>query len=473
MNRLLIMEKEMKSSRNSFLTKRLSQGKSHSSFFGGVRSFGIDTTKAIELNLRNQAERWGSYKSKILVLLKLPANTEVGTSTFAEAVAEYQRKKKIPAGKYFGTLGGKTWTSMRIDLGLGDTVNVGSKIEEDFKRSIENIIKEYPSTKITSSGRRSVDKQMYFVKKRPTEYPATLRKVFKDFNLDQSKINNNEFLKTVYNGRDNWLRKTILETAKSGKGFFHLQGKAIDVRVRDLNLSSKQQLLDKLKANGYHVILERIAGSKSKYGVAIESANVFHIDLMNSHNMALNTDGNNMAFNIDWNLIHLLENSRNLTKAVVPNFGTSGVTIADGFDLGHQNRNSLEALHLPNSIILKLVPYFGLQREKAKEKLSDKPLDLSTNELAIINEKLRKYLPLKLEKEFNARSNFKFRNLPKEAQTVIYSVYHQYGNLNRTPLFFGYVTTKNWKAAVDELNDFKDDYSTRRRKEARLLSNLL
>ena len=63
-----------------------------------------------------------------------------------------------------------------------------------------------------------------------------------------------------------------------------------------------------------------------------------------------------------------------------------------------------------------------------------------------------------------------FQDLPSNKQTVLASVAFQYGDLpKKTPKFWKYATSDDWDSVKRELNDFKDDYPTRRRKEAKLL----
>lgn len=147
---------------------------------------------------------------------------------------------------------------------------------------IKSIISKYPGAYVSGSGKRTIEKQIGFVKSRPSQYPKTLRKVFEEFNLDKTKMNNPSYLKTIYEGKEEWLRKTILDFARRNEGYQHLSGNAIDVSVRNLSLPSKEKLKNELDDNGYHVIMEWISGNNSKYYVEISQANVFHIDLLNT-----------------------------------------------------------------------------------------------------------------------------------------------------------------------------------------------
>ena len=176
----------------------------------------------------------------------------------------------------------------------------------NLKIQIESIIRNYQGTYISGSGKRTIEKQIYYVKTRPSEYPKTLKKVFEDFNLDKSKMNDKEYLKTVYNGKEEWLKKTILDLARKNVGFQHLSGNAIDVSVRHLSLTSKEQLKKALDEKGYHVIMEWVAGNKSKYNVPISKANVFHIDLLNISNR--HTGISNTYVNEKFGPIYRIEN---------------------------------------------------------------------------------------------------------------------------------------------------------------------
>ena len=67
-----------------------------------------------------------------------------------------------------------------------------------------------------------------------------------------------------------------------------------------------------------------------------------------------------------------------------------------------------------------------------------------------------------------------FDSLTTEQATVVASVAFQYGNLEtETPNFWKYVTSNQWQKAYNELMDFEDNYSTRRKEEAKLLFEYL
>lgn len=147
-----------------------------------------------------------------------------------------------------------------------------------MKSIVNSIIRKYPSAKISSEGVRSIEKQMYYVKTRPGQYKKVLRKLFREFDLDINRFNDDSYLKTVYDGKDEWLKRAIKQISKEGRGFYHVSGDAIDITVGTLTLPMKQSLKAELEEEGFRVILERVLNGNAKYFVPITMANVFHVD---------------------------------------------------------------------------------------------------------------------------------------------------------------------------------------------------
>ena len=147
-----------------------------------------------------------------------------------------------------------------------------------MKSKIAEIVRRYKGAYISSSGFRTIEEQIKWVKERPSEYPATLNKLFNDFRLDPRKKSDREYLNTIYDGREDWLRNTIRYFARRGLGFKHLKNRAIDISVKKLGLRLKEGLMRELVGNGYNVIPERIERGKSKYHVPLSRANVLHVD---------------------------------------------------------------------------------------------------------------------------------------------------------------------------------------------------
>ena len=172
----------------------------------------------------------------------------------------------------------------------------------------------------------------------------------------------------------------------------------------------------------------------------------------------------------DFSFIQNLEGTKN--QGYVPTqdgkvLGTSGVTIGSGYDLG-QRRNA-DLIGLPSDLIKKLQPYLGVKGEDAL-KLNYKDLNLSNDEVAIIDKFAKNDSLKNLNNLFRNETGESFYSIPKEAQTVVASVAFQYGDLSKkTPKFWKAVTNGKWNDAIAELENFGDKYNTRRNKEADLL----
>lgn len=153
----------------------------------------------------------------------------------------------------------------------------------------------------------------------------------------------------------------------------------------------------------------------------------------------------------------------------------SGITIAAGFDLGQRNANDLKALNLTPELTARLTPYLGLKRADAQTFLAKNPLSVSDDEALAINKAVKADILNKTVKSYNAataraygaQTAPRLQDLPREAQTAIFSTAFQYGDLaSRTPNYWKQITTGDWQGAHGNLMDFKDAYKTRRELEA-------
>lgn len=188
---------------------------------------------------------------------------------------------------------------------------------------------------------------------------------------------------------------------------------------------------------------------------------------------------------VNWNFISELEGKAVDTAYVPFEYGertrhkakekfddNSGVTIGTGVDLKTKNAEFLETLKVPLDIIEVLEPYFGLRGEEAGKYLKDNPLVLSPVDIKILDEAIQKYHANKIKSDYEKDSGKSWSDLTSNQQTVITSVGFQYGNMkHKTPNFWNGVISNDWKAVTNELNDFGDNYSTRRKKEAKLLNS--
>ncbi|WP_437927534.1 pesticin C-terminus-like muramidase [Sorangium sp. So ce291] len=180
------------------------------------------------------------------------------------------------------------------------------------------------------------------------------------------------------------------------------------------------------------------------------------------------------SLQIDWKFISEREGGQRL-EGYVPKAGSSGVTIATGFDIGARNKRDLERLELSIDLVEKLLPYCGRQRPDADKYLKEHPLKITNTEAGAIDRAVKKSALNSLVESYNRDSpETQFDELPSAAQTVIASVWFQYGSLNKkTSSFWRFVTKQQWKEAVDDLQDFHDNYPTRRKIEAALLESIV
>lgn len=173
--------------------------------------------------------------------------------------------------------------------------------------------------------------------------------------------------------------------------------------------------------------------------------------------------------NIDWGAIEELEGGRQ-QQAYIPKAGQSGVTVGAGFDVGQ--RSNLEGL--PENVQEKLKPVVGLKKEEASQALSSLGgIKLTPEETNLVTDFARNETEQKLKKDWQEVSDVPFESLTPAQKTVLASVAHQYGSLSRTPRFAQFAGKGEWDKVVQELRNFKDQYKTRRNREADYLAQSL
>ena len=179
---------------------------------------------------------------------------------------------------------------------------------------------------------------------------------------------------------------------------------------------------------------------------------------------------------LDTNFLREVEGIK--TNAYVPRdkktkkaLDKSGVTIASGIDLGQWSEKDLVNLKVPQPILNKLKPYLGKTKDNAIKFLDNNPLSLSKAEAVDLNNIFKTHFSEKIASRFNKDSNIKFEDLPSEVQTSIISVGFQYGNSMFNHNFWKQITGGKWEDAYNNLMNYGDKYSTRRKKEAALLKS--
>jgi hypothetical protein len=174
--------------------------------------------------------------------------------------------------------------------------------------------------------------------------------------------------------------------------------------------------------------------------------------------------------NVDFNFIEDREGFEIIGKVPDAENSKSGITIASGFDLGARKLSDLNGL--PKEIINKLKPFLNLKGNEAVSKA--KELKITKEEGRIINQFAKKQAITRIRKLWKKTTGESFDLLTTEQATVVASVAFQYGNLETaTPNFWKYVTSNEWQKAYNELMDFGDRYTTRRKEEAKLLLKYL
>lgn len=163
-------------------------------------------------------------------------------------------------------------------------------------------------------------------------------------------------------------------------------------------------------------------------------------------------------------------------EAYVPNpeKSKSGVTISTGYDIGQNSIGDIAVMFFSSvELAEKLMPYAGLKKRAAVEFLKENPLKITEEEAKEITSLCDKKADTRLKHRWNTgAAQIPFSQLSDEQQTALASVAYQYGNLeSETPKFWGHATGGDWPAAIAELRDFGDAFSTRRKKEAALLEN--
>lgn len=174
--------------------------------------------------------------------------------------------------------------------------------------------------------------------------------------------------------------------------------------------------------------------------------------------------------NVDWDFIRELEGYK--LQGYVPEdangnpHANSGVTVVSGLDLSTKDDAYFEGL--PDSLISKLRSFYGLKGAEADEAAGNLKLDDDEGKLLYEHTKTKELETLK--SAWQEKTGSSFDDLPMNEATTVASVAFQYGDLaTRTPNFWNQVTTGDWEAASANLENFGDDFTTRRRKEREYL----
>ncbi|MCP1197460.1 pesticin C-terminus-like muramidase [Acetobacter senegalensis] len=136
--------------------------------------------------------------------------------------------------------------------------------------------------------------------------------------------------------------------------------------------------------------------------------------------------------------------------------GNSGVTIGVGIDLGQQSVESLKNAGVDPSIIQKLTPYLGLQRDEALSFVKQNPLSLSNPELTSLDNTFIHSQIDATATHFQQLSGKEFTSLPYEVKTALVDITYQFPSTSSAPKFWDAVGREDWAGAVKELRNFYD-----------------
>jgi hypothetical protein len=150
-------------------------------------------------------------------------------------------------------------------------------IETEVRKLINRFEEKYPELKgkaYLTSGNRTWQEQLDIIlaPDQQANYPNIKRDFKTTFGYEKLPDARTELNSTELQW---WERKIMLQAGMS-PGFPHVGGMAQDISVKNLTLAERKRLKVEL-APYFGILLEKISGAKSVYGVDITEANLFHL----------------------------------------------------------------------------------------------------------------------------------------------------------------------------------------------------
>ena len=160
----------------------------------------------------------------------------------------------------------------------------------------------------------------------------------------------------------------------------------------------------------------------------------------------------------------------------LPKTSHSGVTIADGFDLGQLTRTEFEKLPMTKALKDKLRPYVGLKKMTAYNFVKKHPLRITTAEQKQLNVIAANKILIPLAKRYQKYTGKSFASLPANAQTALFSYSYQWGSgfmyrSSSQKSLWNYFVKGDWGKASKSLRSSRK-YAYRRKQEAKLLDKI-
>ncbi|MCF6174322.1 MAG: hypothetical protein L3J71_01005 [Victivallaceae bacterium] len=150
-------------------------------------------------------------------------------------------------------------------------------IETEVRKLINRFEEKYPELKgkayLTSSN-RTWQEQLDIIlgPDQQANYPNIKRDFKTAFGYEKLPDTRTELNSTELQ----WWEREIMLQAGMSPGFPHVGGRAQDVSVKNLTLAERKRLKVEL-APYFGILLEKISGTKSVYGVDVTEANLFHL----------------------------------------------------------------------------------------------------------------------------------------------------------------------------------------------------
>src|SRR5262245_23588713 len=141
-------------------------------------------------------------------------------------------------------------------------------VAEDTKIAVEDFEKDNPALKgkaYLTSGNRTVEEQLDIIldPKRKDNYLNIKERFKKKYKLKElpkrSDLNEKQ---------TKWWKHEIELQAGKSPGFPHVGGHAQDVSVKNLDKDGKDKLKKKLEAKKLKILMEKVTGTDSQYGVS-------------------------------------------------------------------------------------------------------------------------------------------------------------------------------------------------------------
>lgn len=161
---------------------------------------------------------------------------------------------------------------------------------------------------------------------------------------------------------------------------------------------------------------------------------------------------------VDSSHIYANEDGIHTTGYLVAGAPNGGVTIGAGVDLGSQSESGLQNIGIAQGIIDIVKPYLGLKGSVASAYVNAHGFPTLKNTDAIsLSLGLLNSTEQTVRARFDAATTgAQFQELPADAQTVIVDVAYPNGPYlsSSAPSFWSDVTSGNWTATINELNNW-------------------